>query len=134
MAKTSTSKILVAVYGSLKKGFHNDHYIASSDTFVGDGTVKGFDMFSLGGYPMIVPGNGQISVEVYEVSETTFNTLDRLEGFPHFYDRKRVDVRLNDGSATKTWIYFGRPEQVQGSALVADGIWRDPFKSAEPST
>jgi gamma-glutamylcyclotransferase (GGCT)/AIG2-like uncharacterized protein YtfP len=127
MARNVEQKMLVAVYGSLKKGFHNHCYFGPSDTQLGTGYVSDFAMFSMGGYPMIVPGYEQVRVEVYEVGETTFCALDALEGFPHFYDRKRVTVHLDNGDKVKAWIYFGRPEQVQNCPKVESGNWSDPY-------
>ena len=125
----TTHKILVAVYGSLKKGFHNDVYLERANSFVGSGTISGFEMYGLGGFPMVVPGDGRISVEVYSVSDDVLESLDRLEGFPHFYDRKRAVVTYdNSGRQEKVWIYFGRPDQVKGSKKVADGIWTNPYE------
>lgn len=127
MARNVEQKMLVAVYGSLKKGFHNHRYFAPSDTELGVGYANNFEMFSMGGFPMIVPGYEQVRVEVYEVGETTFCALDGLEGFPHFYDRKRVTVHLDNGDKVKAWIYFGRPEQVQNCPKVESGNWSDPY-------
>ena len=127
MARTIEHKILVAVYGSLKKGFQNHRYFSPSDTQLGTGYVKNFSMFSMGGFPMIVPGGGEVRVEVYEVGDATLRALDGLEGFPHFYDRKRVTVNLDNGDKAKAWIYFGRPEQVEDCPKVDDGNWRDPY-------
>ena len=72
----------VAVYGTLLKGLHN-HLILASDTtkFIGDGLVKGFDMYDLGSFPAIIKGEGDVVVEVYNVDDHTMSKLDMLEGY-----------------------------------------------------
>lgn len=120
----TTHKILVAVYGSLKKGFHNDVHLEQANSFVGTGSISGFEMYDLGSFPMIVPGEGPVNVEVYDVSDNVFRSLDCLEGFPHFYDRKRTVVTYdNSDRQEKVWVYFGRHDQVKGSNKVDNGNW-----------
>ena len=125
MAKPKSHKTLVAVYGSLKRGFHNYCRFLGDQRLVGLGTVRDFDMYSLGCFPMIIRGGGTVSVEVYEVDESAFIRLDSLEGFPHFYDRKRVNVSLNKGGNVKAWIYFGNAEQVADRPLIQSGVWTE---------
>lgn len=116
----------VAVYGSLKKGFHNHYYLRNSE-YVGSSTVGGFDMYSHGPYPMIVHGAAKkrVHVEVYEVDENTMNRLDCLEGYPSFYDRCIRHISI-DGVLYPCWIYFGTLDQVNRKNLVADGNWKEP--------
>lgn len=107
--------ILVAVYGSLRKGMGNHRLLTSAELMTTE-RISGFEMYSLGGYPFIRPGEGDITIEVYVVDTHTFKRLDQLEGFPSFYNRKLVKTSV--GSA---WIYFidqpGNPYRVQ------DGDW-----------
>lgn len=39
--------------------------------------------------------------EVWEIDDEMFRRTDRLEGYPHFYDRKEVDTPYG-----QAWIYF----------------------------
>jgi gamma-glutamylcyclotransferase (GGCT)/AIG2-like uncharacterized protein YtfP len=87
MHKGETVK--VAVYGSLKKGFHN-HYILGDSEYVEEKYIDGYIMYSLGSFPGAFEGEGKIHVEIYEVSDNLIlEDLDMLEGHPNFY--KRVD-------------------------------------------
>ncbi len=115
-------RTLVAVYGSLKRDFYN-HYLLETATFMATGQVDGFEMFSLGSYPMVVPGNGQISVELFEVDFATFADLDRLEGFPSFYGRQVVTVQTPH-CPIEAWMYVGRREQVKNRKRVRSGTWK----------
>ncbi len=92
----------VAVYGSLKKGFGN-HRLLERAKMIGETFTKPeFHMGSFGAFPGIVKGDKKVKVEVYEVDNNTFKNLDRLEGYPNFYNRKEPILENND----KAWIYF----------------------------
>lgn len=108
---------LVAVYGSLREGMGN-HRVLGGSTMVGKATVGGFDMFSLGGYPYCVPDKtGEIVVEVYQVSEEVGQSLDALEGYPSFYDRKLISTPFGEA-----WIYF-IDQYRDGTPYVEGGDW-----------
>ena len=102
LEEKTMSKTLCAVYGSLKTGLHN-HVILDNSKKLGDVIIGGFEMYSLGAFPAITESNveDRIFAEVYEVTEGTFARLDILEGYPNFYNRKKVDTPLGEA-----WIYF----------------------------
>lgn len=118
---STTKTIAVAVYGSLKRGFYN-HRVLNGAPFLASGTVTGFEMFDLGSYPMVVPGDGSIAVEIYEVNPATFGQLDRLEGFPSFYGRKMITA-VTDYCPVEAWMYVGQAHQVRGQKQVTSGVW-----------
>lgn len=109
---------LVAVYGSLRKGKGN-HRVLENSELVDTIRVKGFDMFSLGAYPYCVPDkNGEITVELYRIaSDSVGKSLDILEGYPSFYDRKLISTPHGDA-----WIYF-IDEYRDGTSYVEGGDW-----------
>lgn len=88
----------VAVYGTLKKN-HGNHPLLKDSEFLGQDRVKGWDLYA-GGIPFIVKGKGSVSVEVYKIDKSTFNSIDRLEGYPEFYNRTKVSTNFG-----KAWIY-----------------------------
>lgn len=110
--------MLVAVYGSLRKGLGNHRVISQdpSHTLLSTERIGGWDMFSYGAYPYISQGGGEITVEVYQVADETLVPLDRLEGYPHFYNR--VQVETSQGLA---WIYF--INQGSNNRPVLNGDW-----------
>lgn len=85
----------VLVYGSLREGFGN-HRLLHGSTKLGEiNTEPKFTMYSLGGFPGVVPsGNTSIKGEVYSVSESTLRRLDQLEGYPHFYDKFNLETKF----------------------------------------
>ncbi len=79
----SDKKILIAVYGSLRKGMGN-HRVLGDAILLGDfGTPPLYNMFSCGGsYPGITEnGETSIKMEVYEASEAVNKSVERLESY-----------------------------------------------------
>lgn len=114
----------VFVYGSLKKGFGNHQLLERGDAkFVGDAQVSGFQLFSLGPFPAVVPGNGTVSGEVYEVGPETLAALDRLEGHPTFYQRQDRIVRMAKTHESKVIALYCYQGEVEEQALIANGNW-----------
>lgn len=111
---------LVAVYGSLRKGKGNHRILDNDRTeYLGTTRVSGFDMYSLGSYPFITDGDGEITVEVYRVSDiVTAQRLDTLEGYPTFYNRKQVQTEYG-----LAWIYFINDFDVSRYQPVPGGDW-----------
>lgn len=56
----------VFVYGTLMNGESNHHFLDES-TYLGKGTVEGYDMYNVGWYPAIVHGDNIIIGELYQV-------------------------------------------------------------------
>lgn len=49
-------------------------------------------LLDLGGFPGLLPGNGKVLVEVYEVSDEVLANLDALEGVEYgLYSREAID-------------------------------------------
>ncbi len=106
--------ICIFVYGTLRQGYWN-HALLSRAEFVGQGkTVKPEFVMRAVSYPFIsdpTPEDQefatQIVGELYMVSEKEMKELDRLEGYPTFYDRRQIEVLC---SATKkpitAWVYI----------------------------
>lgn len=85
--------MLVFVYGSLKRGEFN-HKVLGESKFIGKTKVRG-RIYDLGHYPGAkLSEDGEIHGEVFDVDNETLNRLDRLEGHPHFYERKECDSPL----------------------------------------
>ena len=131
---------LVAVYGTLKQGYGNHHVMqADKGEFVSAGvTVLPFKMFGGWGFPRVVEemnmdGNG-VHVEVFECPDVQH--MDSLEGHPHFFCRKEVEVVIDvtteedialsggmlQGSYEKVtaWMYFHPPTEGE---VLESGCW-----------
>lgn len=101
------NKVLIGVYGTLKrKGSNHGLLSDSTTTFLGEATsAPNYSMLSMGGYPAIVPGSDSVALEVFAVSNETLARLDRLEGHPSFYERREVEVLSEHGYNEVIWVY-----------------------------
>ena len=123
-------KRLVTVYGSLLTGLGNwQWHLNNPDSILlGEHTLNGgFVMVSLGGFPGLIVDNKserKIFVETYEVSEDVYKGIERLEGYPHFYDKHKVETPFGESE-----VYILGDQYYREHALVPeiDGIvnWRN---------
>lgn len=111
----------VFVYGTLKKGFHNNQLLGNSEFLGQFKTEPRFTMFSFGGFPAVsIGGTTPIKGEIYQIQEEgVLDTLDRLEGHPNWYKRERIDTPFG-----KAWIYIMPSEPIKNLPLVSDGDWK----------
>jgi gamma-glutamylaminecyclotransferase len=104
----------VFVYGTLMTGFENHIYMSKSRLLGKAMTMKKFYMTARF-IPFVSDVENEksnyIIGEVYEVDSQSLNSIDRLEGHPDFYKRKEIDVRLDDGSTMKCWMYFSEGDE-----------------------
>ena len=85
---------IIAVYGSLRKGMGN-HGLISHSTMIERRTVQlPYKMISLGGFPGLVKDEtpNDIVIELYEVDQPTYARVERLEGYPTFYDKYAFEL------------------------------------------
>jgi gamma-glutamylcyclotransferase (GGCT)/AIG2-like uncharacterized protein YtfP len=112
----------VFVYGSLKRGEPNHHWIAAAP-YLGEAQLPGARLYDLGPFPMAVASGDPadtIAGELYAVTPAVLATLDRFEGVPRLYERQ--SWRLANG--TQAWVYMGRQRQVRHVARIASGRWQ----------
>lgn len=125
----SSEKVLVAVYGTLRTGEGNHRCMEYADgVSLGMGkTVENYNLYSLGGFPKVsltrTDHEVPVVVEVFETDEAGLTgPLDRLEGYPSFYNRTKVAVNLDSGETVEAWIYH-----IEGnsglSAPIKNGDW-----------
>jgi gamma-glutamylcyclotransferase (GGCT)/AIG2-like uncharacterized protein YtfP len=112
----------VAVYGTLRKGFSNNRLLNDSD-YLGTDILTGFEMYSLGAFPAIKSGNGEIEVEVYEINPHTLNALDMLEGYLdkyspfNMYNRESVQTKYGEA-----YVYIWA-KSLTGRTKIPSGKW-----------
>ncbi|MEP6513457.1 MAG: gamma-glutamylcyclotransferase family protein [Parafilimonas sp.] len=135
MKLTSSSQLFV--YGSLRKGFHNDayNYISKYFTFVCNGKVKGI-LNDMGSYPVATPATEDFYIvgELYKINSKeefpwAIAQIDDYEGVnveqdeQLLYKRELATVYKDDGTATQAWIYWyigdttGKPIISSGDVL-----------------
>lgn len=110
---------LVFVYGTLKRGEGN-HALLEGSAFLGEATTRGV-LGDCGFYPaMATGGHSVVRGEVFAVNARTLDRLDRLEGVPHLYQRTKVRLGADRGTA---WAYVQPVEQVRRLPQVQAGSW-----------
>lgn len=131
---------LVFVYGTLKRGFPNHHYMTTA-RFVGRGrTVERYPLVVGGRYfsPSLFPEPGtgkRIAGELWEVDDATLARLDDLETV-HLatgYRREKTPVEpVEGGPAIEAWTYFR--ERARVPVIHAEGLddYQDRRYVAEP--
>lgn len=116
-------KTLVFVYGSLKRGYWNNHYLKGA-TFVGEAhTAKLYTLLD-GGVPFAIPDEQGLPIkgEVYEIDISThLGPLDRLEGHPHGYTRTTIGVTVS-GEVFNAFIYeYRHSDPLRGRKCETEG-------------
>lgn len=112
----------VFVYGTLKRGYANHIWLAENNAkFIKEDSIKGV-MYSLGAYPMvdITETEGRVIGEVFEVTDACSKALDKLEGYPGFYDKQEVNTI--DGQEVTVYCM---PDRLRKYALeeIKSGEW-----------
>lgn len=93
----------IAVYGSLRRGFHNHHLLAHCEYLGTFHSANRYTMVDLGSFPGLFHGsNSTIVVEIYRVDEDTLATLDILEGHPDHYQRHPQPIE----GFGEAWLYI----------------------------
>ena len=107
------------VYGSLKQGFHNAGYLASA-SYLGDFETQNiYTMYNFGNYPGVTAqGNSAIFGEVYAVDQIQFAAIDKLEGYPDFYQREIIRTAYGEA-----WIYIVNASLCINKKTVLSGQW-----------
>jgi gamma-glutamylcyclotransferase (GGCT)/AIG2-like uncharacterized protein YtfP len=112
----------IAVYGSLREGMGNYGLIAHAIKLSTEDVELPFAMADLGGFPGLYPSEEKhkIKIEVFEVDENTFKNVERLEGYPNFYDRANIDTSVGTAG-----IYFLHNTRYSNGRMVEkfDGVF-----------
>jgi gamma-glutamylcyclotransferase (GGCT)/AIG2-like uncharacterized protein YtfP len=126
---------LLAVYGTLRRGFRNEYLTHGRSEFVGEGRLPG-RLLHIGGplrsypYPGYVPGpSGEVVVELLRITDAAiWADLHLLESYDprdpegSEYHPMTVTVRRLDGSTVPAWTYvFVQP--YDGWPVIEDGDW-----------
>ncbi|CUU25303.1 gamma-glutamylcyclotransferase [Duffyella gerundensis] len=106
----------IIVYGTLRRKQGNSHWMTNAQ-LLGEHQIEGFQLYSLGHYPGVVPGDGKVICEVYRIDASTLGELDALRTKGGEYKRQLLQTPY--GSA---WLYvYQRP--VAGRQLIDSGDW-----------
>lgn len=106
MLRMSQALKRVFVYGTLKKGEPNHHWLTNRENGVARFVARGSTVVK---FPLVIgtrynipfllakPGVGNhIQGEIYEVDDNMFGQLDVLEDYPRYYDRELQAITTED--------------------------------------
>jgi len=125
------------VYGTLRHGESNYPLLRGRTTQEEPAYVLGYDLYSLGAFPMILPSThaqARLEGELMHVAPflyaSTVAQLDQLEDYqPHdlassWYIRVLVTAHLHTGGECQAWLYVGQPQFLPANALpIPHGDW-----------
>ena len=100
------STYTVFVYGTLLQGERNHDFYLHESRYSGKAHIIGFDMYDIGYYPGIIPGDGLIKGELYDISKDTLSDLDYLEGEGSLYVRHCVPTIVENSETYLTLVYI----------------------------
>lgn len=117
------------VYGTLKRG-HGNHRVLGNSVYIRDALMHNHVMYSLGGFPGIVKGEGTVSGELFKVPDEQWDNLDGLEGYNKekdvgMYLRRQWEVEIgSEPFMDHAWYYLWNGRTPTEDRLIKDGVWR----------
>lgn len=131
--KPRGEKTLVFVYGTLKKGKWNHHFIEEvNGKYLMKGVLYNAGIYKYSGYPAVVLNEEghRVIGEIYAVNKNNIKHLDSLEGYrgireDNFYDRSQVEIKGEDGNMHTCWIYHMPKKNIdeKKQPLISNGIY-----------
>ncbi len=118
--------MLLFVYGTLKKGGINHHWLDGAQ-FIGKATTVGlYRMIKItDDIPAVIrEPKHRIYGEVYEVGSNGLEDVDLLEGSPSYYQRQRTAVKIKNGAEVTVDMYILNPIlDTHQLPTVENGYW-----------
>ncbi len=125
----------VFVYGTLKRGFGNNHVLVDSQ-YIGKGFVEKYRLYHANAsFPGIVESRNKQDItygEVFRIKDKCIiKALDDLEQEGTMYRRVRTDVKLEDGSNIKAYVYVWLSKIDSSTPEVKGNNWTGPYTVTE---
>ena len=123
----------VFVYGTLRKGGSNEHFLKGA-TCTSDQCWTYGELHDTGlGYPAIKQHSSlKVYGEIYEITDEELALVDELEdyvegGDNNLYDRMKTIVFSQEGEE-EVFVYIGEEQLFQKSSKIESGDWLDYLK------
>ena len=110
---------LIAVYGTLKKGYSNYYAYLTNAKHIGRGKTEDKYPLVVDGLPYLINKKGvghNVEVDVFKVSDMQLQKVDALEGHPQWYKRIQIPIKLKNRTLN-CWIYFNPKEVNLGTEM-----------------
>lgn len=118
----------LAVYGTLKKGLHNHHYLQKSK-YIGEfETLPIYNFFSVrDSFPAVTKGGYRsVLMEVYDVTHEILDAIDGLEGYKKFKEEDSLYVRKEiDTPYGVCFTYFYNKNTKHLAPIVDSHDWKE---------
>lgn len=111
-------EVYLFVYGSLKKGFENEHLLDKAKYISKASTVRKFAMYIAkgGDYPYLLKDKplNNIDGELYKIArKDLLKKIDIFEGSPDYYTRESIEVKSRSFNSNKrafTYFYMNKKD------------------------
>ncbi|SFU74499.1 gamma-glutamylcyclotransferase family protein [Halomonas korlensis] len=114
---------LVVVYGTLKRGLRNHHWLQGAE-FLGSDRLTTATLYDLGPYPGAKPEPSRgVEVEVFRVNARLLTNLDRLEGYQVRQPKRGTyDRAIHATTFGPAWLYLYNHD-IAGCPAIREGGW-----------
>lgn len=104
-------EIYIFTYGTLKRGFSNNHFLNDALFVSNSITCENYCMYPCTNnmFPFLIKSEKkyQIKGEVFKTnSKKLLDDLDYLERYPNLYLKEFINVKLENNSIVKALVYF----------------------------
>ena len=109
MSQTLSIDVILFVYGTLKRGLSNNHFLAGQQ-FLGEvRTLPHYRLYDSGPYPCLVEDRRRgvaVQGEIWRVDAKILARLDELEDVPWPFRRREIDV-IGIPTSVFAYLYQG---------------------------
>ena len=118
----------VFVYGTLRPGERNHHFMATATHRGAYTTPARFTLLDTGPYPAALDeGHTALVGDVFSVDDDTFAALDRLEDYPVHYTRRELTTDYGDA-----WVYLWIAAREPAWPVIEHGDWCKHLRERSP--
>ena len=111
---------LIFVYGTLRWSESRNSVLSDSEYLGLFQSCSEYTMVDLGSFPGIFKqGNNSIIGEIYNVSKSVLEAIDRIESHPDFYKRKLIKIQGIDNVSA----YFLEKDEYHSYPEIKSGDW-----------
>lgn len=114
----------VFVYGTLKENFYNNSWLLDAKKLHSAETSLKWAMIGKDmAYPYMIEESDEgyfVKGELWEADKEIIESLDHLEGYPHHYTKKIIDVHDEAFNFSKAWVYYAPDHEYEVADLIEE--------------